>query len=576
VSSDAQQNGQHLHQQLIALLLCVCDCLAAALRLAALMTTAYQTTRTGNAGQEFGDPFDFGAGHVDPVKALNPGLVFDSKFKDWRLFLCGVERRPEDRWCRYMCYFTNICYKIECNSKPGAELHDKPAVGTADSWLALSPRCLQCCATLQFACQPLQFRSSGSTASMLWLDWKHDDDYLIKPAVEANANQLTQACMSAAVLCSTMCRNDCSVCDSATAKPPQCNPDNLNMPSVSLPDLQPGLRRSFTRVVQVKLYHNKSKHICYHTVIIMIARQHLRPQSSSLVLLCLRALEQIQASLQTTDIVLHALLCSNEPSTIHSHTKSFAAMLQNVAVGRNTTYTAAVSLAPGNATSYISVKVTPPTFTLGRGRFQTLTIHVTVNRGAPFGAYMFGAITWSSNRGTTTRIPLAVKTVPFADLPDAIILRTAQQPSHTGSYSITAAFSGSIDLAAYGAVPAVILKGTATNTPGFSGYIVPAGIAYMRFALFAQDYGSPNAPDLDLFIYNPTFTAVWRSASTGSDEAVTLRNPAAGQYLAQVSSLDTVTDAGWHLHISVPMLNLCDRKCLYAWASQTYCNDGHI
>jgi hypothetical protein len=76
----------------------------------ALMTTAYQTTRTGNSGQEFGDPFDFGAGHIDPVKALNPGLLFDSKFNDWRLFLCGVERRPEDRWCR--CVITYVTHVI--------------------------------------------------------------------------------------------------------------------------------------------------------------------------------------------------------------------------------------------------------------------------------------------------------------------------------------------------------------------------------------------------------------------------------------------------------------------------------
>lgn len=57
----------------------------------AIMTTAYQTTRTGaSAGRVFGGPFDFGAGHVDPSAALNPGLVLDSNADDWQRFMCGI------------------------------------------------------------------------------------------------------------------------------------------------------------------------------------------------------------------------------------------------------------------------------------------------------------------------------------------------------------------------------------------------------------------------------------------------------------------------------------------------------
>jgi hypothetical protein len=39
----------------------------------------------------FGTPFDFGAGHVDPNPAMNPGLVFDAGFGDYLGFLCGTQ-----------------------------------------------------------------------------------------------------------------------------------------------------------------------------------------------------------------------------------------------------------------------------------------------------------------------------------------------------------------------------------------------------------------------------------------------------------------------------------------------------
>jgi subtilisin family serine protease len=55
----------------------------------ALMTTAYQTQNTGAPID--GGVFAYGAGHVDPNRAADPGLVFDSNFADWLGFLCGTQ-----------------------------------------------------------------------------------------------------------------------------------------------------------------------------------------------------------------------------------------------------------------------------------------------------------------------------------------------------------------------------------------------------------------------------------------------------------------------------------------------------
>lgn len=61
----------------------------------ALMTTAYSTYKNGKPIEDVATgnpatPFDFGAGHVDPVAALDPGLVYDATVDDYIGFLCAL------------------------------------------------------------------------------------------------------------------------------------------------------------------------------------------------------------------------------------------------------------------------------------------------------------------------------------------------------------------------------------------------------------------------------------------------------------------------------------------------------
>lgn len=37
-----------------------------------------------------GTPLDFGAGHANPNKAMDPGLIYDIEVKDYINFLCGL------------------------------------------------------------------------------------------------------------------------------------------------------------------------------------------------------------------------------------------------------------------------------------------------------------------------------------------------------------------------------------------------------------------------------------------------------------------------------------------------------
>lgn len=36
------------------------------------------------------DPFDIGAGQINPLKAMDPGLVYNTKTEDYVLFLCNI------------------------------------------------------------------------------------------------------------------------------------------------------------------------------------------------------------------------------------------------------------------------------------------------------------------------------------------------------------------------------------------------------------------------------------------------------------------------------------------------------
>ncbi|KAA8534767.1 hypothetical protein F0562_029791 [Nyssa sinensis] len=67
----------------------------------ALMTTAYTLDNIKSplrdaAGGAFSTPWAHGSGHVDPHKALSPGLVYDISTQDYIAFLCSLDYTIED------------------------------------------------------------------------------------------------------------------------------------------------------------------------------------------------------------------------------------------------------------------------------------------------------------------------------------------------------------------------------------------------------------------------------------------------------------------------------------------------
>ena len=58
----------------------------------AIMTTAYDALDGGSPAPNTNPVLIYrqGAGHIDPRKAINPGVVYDHGFNDWLAFLCGT------------------------------------------------------------------------------------------------------------------------------------------------------------------------------------------------------------------------------------------------------------------------------------------------------------------------------------------------------------------------------------------------------------------------------------------------------------------------------------------------------
>ncbi|RVW40400.1 Subtilisin-like protease SBT1.7 [Vitis vinifera] len=87
----------------------------------ALMTTAYHTYKGGETIQDVATgspatPFDYGAGHVNPVSALDPGLVYDATVDDYLSFFCALNYRQDE-----IKRFTNRDFTCDMNKKYSVE-----------------------------------------------------------------------------------------------------------------------------------------------------------------------------------------------------------------------------------------------------------------------------------------------------------------------------------------------------------------------------------------------------------------------------------------------------------------------
>jgi subtilisin family serine protease len=197
--------------------------------------------------------------------------------------------------------------------------------------------------------------------------------------------------------------------------------------------------------------------------------------------------------------------------------------------------------------------VTPASFTIAPGATQTYNVKLT-RTTKPLDTWGFGNLTLADGIGHNVRIPVSVRGTALS----APALVSSEAASGSKIVTIGTGFSGPmvIDKAGLKTATRNTFTFTSTSTAtqltlcaaGTSAAVrvtnvaVPAGTLVARFSLYNAETTAGSIPgatdDLDLLILNSSNALVSSSSTDGSNESVTLMNPAAGNYKACVIAYD--------------------------------------
>ncbi len=180
-----------------------------------------------------------------------------------------------------------------------------------------------------------------------------------------------------------------------------------------------------------------------------------------------------------------------------------------------------------------SVSVSPKILRIADGASATFTVTITNKGSAPSGEWRFGALTWKGG-GYAVRSAIAVKGV---DIAAPATLTGPTGPSGTASVDVKFGRAGAYTATPHGLVPATDTNGTIDQDPdqtypsaddGSGVDKIPftlSGVALAKWSLVL-----PGDDDLDLYLLGPSGNVVASSTNGGTNEQITLTNPADGTY----------------------------------------------
>ena len=177
----------------------------------------------------------------------------------------------------------------------------------------------------------------------------------------------------------------------------------------------------------------------------------------------------------------------------------------------------------------------PTSLTIAPGATATYTVALT-RTSAALNTWTFGSLACSDGVHTVTS-PLSANAAGFIAPAEVADIRPGGRGSKV--YNIVSTYTGSMGVSATGLVPATRTSNTiGAGATQCVNTTLGAGAEVARFQLFNADTQGGSATDIDLDVFNGpngTGTKVGSSGGSSSDEVVTLKKPAAGQYSACIS-----------------------------------------
>ncbi len=186
-----------------------------------------------------------------------------------------------------------------------------------------------------------------------------------------------------------------------------------------------------------------------------------------------------------------------------------------------------------------SVSVAPKVLKLKPGESATYAVTIT-NKSAPAGEWRFGSLTWKSG-SYEARSPIAVRGSTI----DTVESVSGSGESGSASFDVKFGYTGDYEATAQGLIAATATADNVLQDPdqtfdpadvaagGANAHpIAVSGASFLRIAV-PEEVAEADS-DLDVFVFDPAGDLVAESTSPGTNELVSIEDPADGEWTVYV------------------------------------------